>query len=153
MAEKEFNYLVRVFNTDLDGNKALLYALCKIKGVGLMYANATCKIAGVDPMQKTGYLSDGDVQKLDAVLKDTSKYPTWLFNRQKDIETGKDIHLFTSDLQFTQEADVKNMQMTKSYRGLRHQWRLPLRGQRTKSNFRKTKTANSRKKKQMKRSD
>ena len=150
MAEQEFRYLVRVASTDLDGNKALSYALCKIKGVSLMFANAVCKLAKLDPSQKTGYMTDANAELLTVTLKDTSKFPKWLLNRSKDPETGEDLHLISSDLVFTQENDVKKLKMIKSFRGLRHQWGLPLRGQRTKSNFRRTKTANSRKKKQMK---
>lgn len=150
MAEKEFKYLVRVASTDLDGNKQLMYALQKIKGVSLMYANAVCQISGVAPTAKTGYLEDSDVEKLTKTLKDNSKIPNWLKNRQKDYETGEDKHLLTSDLDFTQEGDIKRLKMVKSYKGLRHQWHLTVRGQRTQANFRKTKTANSRKKKQMK---
>lgn len=151
MAEKEFKYLVRIASTDLDGNKALSYALTKIKGVSLMYGNAVCVIAGVDPNQKTGYLSDSDVKKINDVVSNPEKIPKWLLNRRKDFDTGKDLHLIMSDLIFTQEGDLKRLKMIKSYKGLRHQWNLTVRGQRTKSNFRRTKTANSRKKKQMKR--
>ena len=39
----------------------------------------------------------------------------------------------------SQENDVKREQKTKSYRGLRHAIGLPVRGQRTKSNFRRNK--------------
>jgi small subunit ribosomal protein S13 len=42
-------------------------------------------------------------------------------------------------LKFAKENDVKMMKKIKSYRGLRHQWSLPVRGQRTKSNFRRNK--------------
>jgi len=35
------------------------------------------------------------------------------------------------------------MKKTKSYKGLRHQWGLPVRGQRTKANFRKNKGKSS----------
>jgi small subunit ribosomal protein S13 len=151
MADKEFKYLVRIASTDLDGKKSLMYALPKIKGISLMYANALCTIAGVDPNQKVGYLSDEDVTKINKAVKDPSKIPKWIMNRQKDYDTGENIHLIMSDLIFTQDNDLKRLKMIKSYRGLRHQWKLTVRGQRTKSNFRKTKTANSRKKKQMKR--
>ena len=150
MAEKEFKYLVRVANTDLDGNKQLAFAMQKIKGVSLMFANAVCQVSGVDPKAKTGYLESEDIAKLTTTLKDTSKIPTWLKNRQKDYETGVDKHLLTSDLEFTQDNDIKRLKMVKSYKGLRHQLKLTVRGQRTQSNFRRTKTANSRKKKQMK---
>lgn len=150
MAEKEFKYLVRVANTDLDGNKQIAYALQKIKGVSLMFARAICRVSNVDPLAKTGYLEDTDVEKLSLTLKDTSKIPTWLKNRKKDYESGNDLHLLASDLEFVKDNDIKRLKMVKSYKGLRHQWNLTVRGQRTQANFRRTKTANSRKKKQMK---
>jgi len=151
MVEKEFKYLVRIASTDLDGNKALLYALTKIKGISLMYANAVCIFSGVDSTKKTGYLSDEEIKKLNTFVTNPQGVPSWLLNRNKDYDTGVNKHLLMSDLIFTQDNDIKRLKMIKSNRGLRHQWNLPLRGQRTKSNFRRTKTANSRKKKQMKR--
>ena len=41
-----------------------------------------------------------------------------------------------NDLRFVQENDVKLMRKIKSYKGTRHSSRLPVRGQKTKSNFR-----------------
>ena len=46
--KNDFKYLVRVVNTDLDGNKKIAIALRKIKGVGFMFANSVCTIAGID---------------------------------------------------------------------------------------------------------
>ena len=43
------------------------------------------------------------------------------------------------DLDFTVDNDLKRMKMIKCYRGMRHAFGLPVRGQRTKSNFRKNK--------------
>ena len=40
---------------------------------------------------------------------------------------------------FAEETDIKRMKKTRSYRGVRHGMGLPVRGQRTKSNFRKNK--------------
>jgi len=43
------------------------------------------------------------------------------------------------DLKFTKENDIKLLKKVKSYRGMRHALGLPVRGQRTKSNFRRNK--------------
>ena len=43
------------------------------------------------------------------------------------------------DLSFAEENDIKMMKKIRSYRGVRHGMGLPVRGQRTKSNFRKNK--------------
>jgi len=58
----------------------------------------------------------------------------------RDLETGEDLHLVGPDLKFTREQDVKMMIKIKSYRGVRHMFGLPVRGQRTKSSFRKGRT-------------
>ncbi len=138
---KEFKHIVRISNTDLDGNKNILAALRAIKGVSFMFANAVCKVSGVDVNKKTGLLSDDEISKLEEVLKNPKKYgiPTWLFNRRKDLETGEDMHLLAVDLDVKLTEDLRRMKKIRSYRGVRHMFGLPVRGQRTRSNFRKNK--------------
>lgn len=141
MAEKEFRHIVRIANTDVDGNKTIYLALQKIKGVGFMFSNAVLNAAGISKTEKTGYLSDQDAARLGEVIKAPEKFniPSWLYNRRKDYESGEDMHLITSDLTFVQQNDKKRLQKIKSYRGLRLSWGLPVRGQRTQSNFRRNK--------------
>ena len=136
-----FKYFVRIANTDLDGNKPIGNALKKIKGVSFMFSNMICNFAGVDKTLKAGYLKEDDVKKLDEVLKDPLKYnaPSWMLNRRKNYEDGKDTHAVTGNLSFAVENDIKRMKQIRSYRGVRHGVGLPVRGQRTKSNFRKNK--------------
>jgi len=137
----EFKHIIRIANTDLDGKKSILFALRKIKGVNVMYANMALAIAGIDKKKKAGELLDSEAQKLDEIIRNPLKHgaPTWLLNRRRDYETGEDKHLLLADLDFAKENDIKRMKKVKSYKGLRHQWGLPVRGQRTKSNFRKNK--------------
>ncbi len=137
----EFRHIVRLANTDLDGNKKILFAMKKIKGVDVMLANAALSIAGVDKTRKAGELDVEEVKRIDEIINNPSKHniPAWLLNRRKDYETGEDTHILGADLDFTKENDLKRMKKMKSYRGLRHQWGLTVRGQRTKSNFRKDK--------------
>jgi len=137
----ELRHLVRIANTDIQGNKPLLPALRRIKGVGVMYANAACGIAGIDKKRRIGSLNESEIKALEDVILNPKKFhmPIWMLNRKKDPETGEDKHLLTSDLMFTKDLDIKMMKKTKSYKGMRHQWGLPVRGQRTKSNFRKNK--------------
>ncbi|MFC1691359.1 30S ribosomal protein S13 [Nanoarchaeota archaeon] len=139
--QQDFKHIIRVVNTDLDGNKGIERALWKIKGVGYSLASIICNTAGIAKDKKAGHLSDEDVAKLEDVLMNPAKYnlPIWLMNRRKDYESGEDKHLLTSDLDFTKDNDLKRLKMIKSYRGLRHQWGLTVRGQKTKSNFRRNK--------------
>ena len=135
MADIEFQHLVRIVNTDVDGSKKILYSLRK------MMANAACQIAGVDKNKRAGYLSDKEIEQLDSTLRDidNTEIPEWFLNRRKDMETGENKHLLGPDMKFTIENDKKVMKKIKSYKGLRHQLGLPVRGQRTKSNFRRNK--------------
>lgn len=148
MSAENYRHIVRVANTDLNGKKCITIALQKIKGIGDNAATAICRLAGVELKKQTGKLTDAEVKTLtDAINNFDKKAPKWMLNRNKDIETGDDKHLFSSDLKFTQQSDVKRMMMCKTYRGLRHQWGLPLRGQRTASNFRPSKAKASKAKK------
>ncbi len=141
MATEEFKYIVRIANTDLDGNKPINHSLTKIKGVNFMFSNMVCGLADVEKRKKTGNLTEKEIAAIFAVLKDPLKYnaPVWMLNRRKDYETGEDKHLITVDLNFVKDNDIKRLKKIKSYRGLRHQWGLPVRGQRTRSNFRRNK--------------
>ncbi len=140
-SEEDFQHFIRVANADLNGNHSIGRALTKIKGVGFQFANVICSTLKIDPDQKTGYLNDAIVKRIEEFLKDPLKFnvPKWLFNRRKDYETGNDMHILTSDLDFTQDNDLKRMKKIRCYKGARHMKGLPVRGQRTKSNFRRNK--------------
>lgn len=139
--EQELKYFVRIVNTDLDGNKNINHALTKIKGVSFMFSNAICNAAQIEKTKKTGYLTDNEAAKIEDVIKEPLKFgiPSWLFNRKRDPEDSTDKHLVGSTLTFTQDNDIKMMKKIRSYKGVRHSLGLPVRGQRTKSNFRKNK--------------
>ncbi|MBI5397896.1 30S ribosomal protein S13 [Candidatus Woesearchaeota archaeon] len=139
---KDFNHIVRVLNTDLDGNKPVSHALLKIQGVGFMLSNAVCHSANVNKYKKIGYLAENEVHRLEEVLHNPLKcgLPVWLLNRRKDVETGENKHLIGADLKFQSENDIKMLKKIRSYRGVRHTFGLPVRGQKTKSNFRDKRT-------------
>ena len=134
-------HIIRVANTDLEGAKPVYLAMKKIKGISFSFSSMLCHIAGISKDKKAGSLTEAEVTKLNEIIKEPLKFnaPAWMLNRRKDYETGKDIHLITSDRQFTQENDIKRMRMIKSYKGSRHSAGRPARGQRTKSNFRRSK--------------
>lgn len=48
-AEKSnFQFILRLLNTNVEGKQKVMYALTKIKGVGRRYSNLVCKKADVD---------------------------------------------------------------------------------------------------------
>ena len=85
--------------------------------------------------------SQGVVIKVNIDLNTslTEEEVSYLAKGDKDYETGKDKHLTVADLTFTQDNDIKIMKKIKSYKGVRHILEQPVRGQKTKSNFRKNK--------------
>ena len=137
----EFKHLVRIANTDLDGKKSVVYALKDISGVGVPLAHAICQVANIDGMSKIGELSDVDMKKIDDVIKEPLKFGihSFMVNRRHDVESGQDKHFVTNDLIFYRENDIKMMKKMKCYKGVRHSLGQPVRGQRTRSNFRANK--------------
>lgn len=134
----EFKHIVRIANTDLKGEKALVIALQRIKGVGYNFAHAICHAAGINCDKKAGEMSDVEEKRLTDVVLHPEKHgiPVWMFNRRKDYETGEDKHLIMGDISYATENDQKRETRMRSYKGVRYPQRLTVRGQRTKSNFR-----------------
>jgi len=132
---REIRHIIRVADTDLDGTKEVAYALTSIKGVGPSLARAIVQKAGVNPEKRVGFLSDAEIGRIEDVIRDPSRYgiPSWLLNRRKDLETGKDRHLIGSDLVLQTKMDIDRMKAMKAWRGFRHAWGLKVRGQRTRT--------------------
>lgn len=134
--KKEFASIIRIMQTDIPGHKKLLVGLTYIKGVSWTISNAMCKILNLDPNKRVAELDDTEKEKIIEFLKNP-KLPSFLFNRRNDFETGEDSHLITNDLDMKKEFDIRRLKKIRSYRGLRHAFGHPTRGQRTRSNFRK----------------
>jgi small subunit ribosomal protein S13 len=145
---KEFQHILRIADTDLDGTQKVGFALLNIKGVGIRFADAVLKKAGVNKNARLGFLSETDLEKIKAILKTPSKYdlPSWLLNRSRDVGTGNDLHQIGSDLVLQTKTDIDQMKSIKSWRGFRHAHGLRVRGQRTKTTGRKGKAVGVKKK-------
>ena len=138
--EDEFKHLVRISRKDVSGNKTIEQALTEIKGVGISLSKTMCRVLDLDLEAKIGYIADEDVLKIEEILENPLDHgiPAWMLNRREEYETGENIHLIESDLDMTLRDDLNRMKKTRSYKGRRHEVGLPVRGQRTKSTFRKS---------------
>lgn len=138
---QEFKHIIRIANVDLSGGKKIRWALTNIKGIGVNFADALCVLAKVNKDSKTGYLSPEEISRLNQIVADPLKagMPVWMLNRRKDFESAENKHLLTGTLLFYQDNDIKRLKKIKTYKGVRHILGLPVRGQRTRSNFRKMK--------------
>jgi small subunit ribosomal protein S13 len=137
----DFRHIVRIANTDLNGARAIGITLRQIKGIGFMFANLICNISKINKQKTTGELNESEIKVINDIIQNPSKFgaPVWMLNRRKDVETGEDKHIISVDLKFVQDNDIKTMKKIKSYRGVRHMINQPVRGQKTKSNFRENK--------------
>lgn len=137
----EIGQLIRISGVDMDGTKPIYHQLTRVRGVGKNFSNMICSLIGLSKLKKAGELSEEEISRIEAALAKPGDFgaPAWMINRRKDPETGTDIHLIGNDLRFVQENDIKLMKKIRSYKGIRHSLGQPVRGQRTKSNFRRNK--------------
>lgn len=148
MSSKEFQHIVRIAGTDLDGTLTLNYALANIKGIGIALSNAIIRKANIDPGTRIGFLSEIDVERLADIITNPSKhgFPSWILNRPKDMQTGKDTHQIGADLTLQIKTDIEEMKNIKSWRGYRHAYGLRVRGQHTRTTGRSGKALGVKKK-------
>lgn len=135
--------IVRILGTGVNGEKTLVYGLSQIKGISIMFANALCHVLKLDKNKKIAELSEKDIEKVEEFLTsgdDLKGIPTWLLNQRKEYSTGQDKHYVTKDIEFNDLQLKRRLGKIKTYKGLRLRLGLTVRGQRTKSNFRRQKT-------------
>ena len=117
----------------------MVVGLTQIKGVGYMFANSIINNLKINSELRIGNLSNEQIKSIENIIQSpsSSNFPSWFLNRRKDIETGEDKHLITSDIDFTVRNDVEREKTAGSWRGYRHMFGLKVRGQRTRCTGRK----------------
>jgi len=134
----DFRYIVRIANTDIDGEKTIERGLTSIKGIGMHMSTLVIDSSGLDRNLKMGNLTDKQIEKiqdsLDNILKTA---PNWMLNHQKDTEIGDNTHYIGSEIEMKLRDEINIMKKIRSYKGIRHERGLTVRGQRTRANNRK----------------
>ena len=133
--------IVRMAERDIDGSMPVSRALKDIKGVSFMYGNAISKMCGFGS-KKVSDLTPEEKSKIEEMIANPEKHgiPRWMYNRRFDPEEGKDRHFVASKLELRKKMDINELKKRKCYRGIRHMFGLPVRGQRTRSSFRTSTT-------------
>jgi len=108
--------MVRIAGVDLPNEKRLDIALTYIYGIGRTNVKSVLEKAHLDASRRLHTLNDEEVSKLAKIL---------------DKE-----YLVEGNLRRSLNDTMKRLMEIKSYRGIRHGKRLPVRGQRTRSNAR-----------------
>ena len=144
----DFRFLVRLVNTDLDGKKKVAVALRGITGVSDRMATIIAREAELPADAIIGNLSDAEIASLGETIEDVGELvPAWMRNRRADPESGEDLHLIGTEIPIQLREDLNNLKKIRSWKGLRHERKLPVRGQRTKANGRTGSTVGVQRKK------
>jgi small subunit ribosomal protein S13 len=108
--------MARIAGITLPSEKRIEIGLTYIYGIGRSKSNKILQEVKIDKDKKVKALSDEEINKI-----------------RKIIEKGEKIE---GDLRKEVNMNIKRLVEISSYRGIRHRKRLPLRGQRTKTNSR-----------------
>jgi small subunit ribosomal protein S13 len=139
LSVEEFKHILRIAGKDIEGSRKSVVALSEVKGIGYNLSQVILQSLNINPYLRVGFLTDKELLDIENVIKNISTVgvPKWYLNRQKDMDSGADIHLITSDLDFTQSNDIEREKSVMSWRGYRHMFGLRVRGQCTRTTGRK----------------
>lgn len=130
----KFRDLLRMFNTNIEGKRTAELALTGIMGVGRRFSRAILKIANIPHTKRCGEITPEEEKLLSTIIADpiTHGLPVWMVNHQKEMETGKSMHLNSNMFSQQMRNELERLRRAKCNRGIRHSNKLKVRGQRTK---------------------
>ncbi|KAG9045305.1 hypothetical protein FS842_001216, partial [Serendipita sp. 407] len=110
-AHTQFQHILRLLNTNVDGKRKIQYALTEIKGVGRRYANIVCKKADVDLKKRAGELNSDELERIVNIMQNPTQFkiPLWFLNRQKDIVDGKYSQLLSNAVDSKLREDLERL--------------------------------------------
>ena len=137
----DFQHILRVLNTNVDGRTKVTYALTQIRGIGRRFSNVVCKKAEIDMGKRAGELSAAELESLMVIVSNPRQFriPDWFLNRQKNYKDGKYLQQVSNQLDTTLRDDLERLKKIRNHRGLRHYWGIRVRGQHTKTTGRRGK--------------
>jgi small subunit ribosomal protein S13 len=139
LSASEYRHILRISGKDIDGSKKIIVALSMVRGIGYNIAQVILQSLNINSYLRVGFLTENELKEIELTIKDPSRVgiPPWYLNRRKDMDTGADKHLITSDLDFTISNDIEREKSVMSWRGYRHMFGLKVRGQHTRTSGRK----------------
>ncbi|MDD2375882.1 MAG: 30S ribosomal protein S13 [Clostridia bacterium] len=108
--------MARIAGVDLPKSKIAEIGLTSIYGIGRPASRKILAEAGIDSNKRIKDFNDDDEAKVRAII-------------EKD-------HIVEGDLRKDVSLNIKRLMEINCYRGIRHKKKLPVRGQRTKTNAR-----------------
>jgi len=139
LSSQEYRHIVRIAGKDVPGAKKMIIGVSQVRGIGYNFAKAILDVLKIDQNNNIGFLTESQVEEIEKVMKNPSSInvPSWFLNRRKDMDSGENLHLITSDIEFNVRNDIEREKNTNSWRGFRHTYGLKVRGQRTRTTGRK----------------
>lgn len=131
--------IVRIIGKDVNGALSIERALDQVKGIGSNMAHALSyeieSKLGIERSRSIGSLTEEQVANIEHIIKEPASagIPSYLLNRNKDMETGKDMYLAGNELMFAVRQDINRDVNARTWRGFRHQYGQRVRGQHTRS--------------------
>ena len=107
----------RLLGVEIPANKRIAFAIRYIYGIGATRAVEIVDAAGLDHSARAKDLSEEELNKIVQVIQDKA-------------------YKVEGDLRREVTGNLKRLSAIRSYRGIRHQRGLPVRGQRTQTNAR-----------------
>eukprot|EP00168_Porphyra_purpurea_P017583 TRINITY_DN613_c0_g1_i1.p1 TRINITY_DN613_c0_g1~~TRINITY_DN613_c0_g1_i1.p1 ORF type:complete len:250 (+),score=49.53 TRINITY_DN613_c0_g1_i1:111-752(+) len=119
MQSAEFQHILRILNTNIEGRHKTMFALTAIKGVGRRFSNLVLKKADVDLSKRAGMLSSEEIDRIVTIIQNPRQFkiPDWFLNRQKDFKDGKYSQLIANNLDFKLREDLDRMRKIRCHRG------------------------------------
>ena len=129
----DFQHIIRVLNTNVDGREKVMYSLTKIKGIGRRFSNLVCKKAEIDLGKRAGELSAAELESLMVIVSNPRQFriPDWFLNSKHDFKDGKFSQVVSNQLDTKLRDDLERLKKIRNHRGLRHYWGVRVRGQHT----------------------
>lgn len=139
LATQEYRHIVRIAGKDVPGAKKMIIGVSQVRGIGYNFAKAILDVLKINYNSNVGFLTESQVDAIEKAMRNPASLnvPSWFLNRRKDMDSGSDLHLITSDIEFNVRNDVEREKNTNSWRGFRHTYGLKVRGQRTRTTGRK----------------
>ena len=131
--------IIRLAGKDVNGNLNIERALDQVRGIGSSMAHALAvsveKKLNIPKSTTLGALSEEQVESIEELIKTppSSGIPQYMLNHNKDMESGKNLHLVGNELLFAARQDVNRDVANRTWRGHRHQYGQKVRGQHTRS--------------------
>merc|ERR1712224_692729 len=139
MQTQNFQHILRICNTNVDGRQKVMFALTSIKGIGRRFSNIICKKCDIDMNKRAGELTTDEINKVVAVIGNPLQFkiPPYMLNRQRDVKDGKTSQKYANFIDQSLRDDLERMKKIRLHRGLRHYWGIRVRGQHTKTTGRR----------------